>query len=53
MINYRCTRFNYELNVVNITNIDERRYKSPPFYEGARGEDGFWTMVIDRLVDHS
>ena len=52
MINYRCTRSRYEINVVNITNTDERRYKSPPFYEVARGGDGFWIMVIDRLVDH-
>ena len=53
MINYRCTRSRYEINVVNITNTDERRYKSPFFYEVARGGgDGFWIMVIDRLVDH-
>ena len=49
MINYRCTRSRYEINVVNITNTDERRYKSPSFHELARGEGGFWIMVIDRL----
>ena len=53
MINYRFTRSKYEINVVNITNTDERRYKSPPFYEGTRWGDGFWNMVNDRLVDHS
>ncbi len=36
MINYKCTRSKYEINVVNITNTDERRYKPPPLYEVAR-----------------
>ena len=53
MINYRCNRSRYEINIVNITNADERKYKSPSFYEVARWGDGFWIMVIDRLVDHS
>jgi hypothetical protein len=52
MINYRCTRSRYEINIVNITNIDEPRYKSPPSTKWLE-LDSFWIMVIDRMVDHS
>jgi hypothetical protein len=46
MIKYVCTRSNYEINVVSITNTDERRYK---FALSKKGLGGcFWIMVIDQ-----